>query len=112
MLLDQQKQKELKTIRQLEELLAEDCGAPMIKNDSAPEAKVTFFRELFFGRQDVYARRWGNARKGTSGYQPACANEWAFGLCAKGGKSRVKCHECVHRAFLPLTDAVITAHLM
>lgn len=112
MLLDQQKQKELKTIRQLEELLAEDCGAPMIKNDSAPEAKVTFFRKLFFGRQDVYARRWENARKGTSGYQPACANEWAFGLCAKGGKSRVKCHECVHRAFLPLTDAVITAHLM
>lgn len=93
-------------------MLAENFDAPTITNDSAPEEKVKFFRKLFFGRQDVYARRWENARKGTSGYQPACANEWFEGRCAKGSnKARVKCHECVHREFLPLTDAIITAHL-
>lgn len=110
-LLDQQRQRELQTIRQLETLLAEDSGVRIIKNDSASEEKVALFRDLFFGRQDVYARRWENPRKGTSGYQPACANEWIPGLCAKGSKGRVKCHECVHRALLPLTDDVITAHL-
>lgn len=109
--LDHQKREELERIRQIQALLAKDFVAPIIRNDSAPEAKVTFFRNLFFGRQDVYARRWENMRRGTSGYQPACGNEWVTGRCTKGSKPKVKCHECVYRAFLPLTDATITAHL-
>ena len=33
-----------------------------IDNGSSNEEKVALFRELFFGRQDVYARRFENAK--------------------------------------------------
>ena len=35
-------------------------------------------------------------------------NEWVRGVCEK---PRVKCGECAHRRFLPLTDEVIRWHL-
>jgi hypothetical protein len=37
--------------------------------------KIALFRRLFRGRADVYPQRWESA-KGTSGYSPACGNEW------------------------------------
>lgn len=38
-------------------------------------AKIRLFQSLFKGRYDVYAKRWANKAKGTSGYSPACGNE-------------------------------------
>ena len=38
-------------------------------------AKVTLFRSLLRGRDDVFPRRWENSRTGKSGYSPACSNE-------------------------------------
>ena len=111
-LLDKQKQRELQTIRELKTLLAEYLDTPAINNESAPEEKIALFPNLFFGKQDVYAKRWENPRKGNSGYQPACGNEWVTGLCAKGTKVRARCYECPNKNFLPLTDEVITSHLM
>lgn len=75
---------------------------------SAVEAKITLFRSLFRGREDVYPRRFESRRTRKSGYQPACANEWVRGVCEK---PRVKCTECPHRRFLPITDEVIRWHL-
>lgn len=75
---------------------------------SPVEAKVELFRSLFRGREDVYARRFESRKTGKSGYAPACANEWVRGICEK---PRVKCAECPHRRFLPLTDEVIHCHL-
>jgi hypothetical protein len=66
------------------------------------------FRKLFRGRSDVYPVRWESSRSGRSGYAPACANEWQPGICEK---PRVKCADCDHRRFLPVTDAVIYDHL-
>ena len=37
-----------------------------------------------------------------------CANEWRDGICKK---PVVRCHECNHRAFEPVTDAVMREHL-
>jgi hypothetical protein len=37
---------------------------------STPEKKVSLFRSLFRGREDVYAIRW-EAKGGKSGYSPA-----------------------------------------
>jgi len=54
--------------------------------------KVELFSKLFKGRQDVFARRWGNS-KGRSGYSFACHNEWVSGKC---NKPRIKCNECHH----------------
>ncbi len=70
--------------------------------------KVALFRRLFQGRTDVYPVRWEGKTSGKTGYAPACANEWVVGVC---GKPRMKCADCGHRVFLPLTDSVIYEHL-
>ncbi len=83
------------------------AGMP-VTDRSPPDMKIALFRALFAGREDVFPRRWENARTGKAGYAPACANEWKPGLCAK---PRVRCGACPNRAFLPVTDAEIAAHL-
>jgi len=75
---------------------------------SSASEKVALFASLFRGRTDVYARRWENRGLGRSGFQPACANEWAAGLC---DKRRAKCGTCRNRQLLPLTPGVIHDHL-
>lgn len=72
------------------------------------QEKVTLFRSLFRGRDDVYALRWQSSSSGRSGYAPACANEWRPGLCEK---PRISCRDCNHRELLPLSDAAIYGHL-
>ena len=69
--------------------------------------KIVLFRRLFRGREDVYPQRWESA-KGTSGYSPACGNEWKPGICHK---PRVKCGDCNQRQLLPVNDQVIYDHL-
>jgi superfamily II DNA or RNA helicase len=69
--------------------------------------KVAIFRRLFRGREDVYPQRWESA-KGTSGYAPACDNEWKPGVCHK---PKVKCGDCNQRQLLRVTDQVIYDHL-
>lgn len=67
--------------------------------------RIRLFRELFHGRQDVYAVRWEN-RKGASGYSPACANEWDPLLCKK------PCSKCPNSQYIPVSDDAIRAHLL
>jgi superfamily II DNA or RNA helicase len=69
--------------------------------------KIALFRRLFRGREDVYPQRWESA-KGTSGYAPACGNEWKPGICHK---QKMKCGDCKQRLLLPVTDQVIYDHL-
>jgi len=75
---------------------------------SPPDRKIALFRALFRGREDVYPRRFESRQTGKSGYQPACASEWAPGVCRK---PQVKCADCPHRKFLPVTDEVLGWHL-
>jgi superfamily II DNA or RNA helicase/very-short-patch-repair endonuclease len=79
-----------------------------IHRHSAPEDKIALFRSLFRGREDVYPRRFESRRTGKTGYSPVCANEWVKGICEK---PKIKCAECQHRRFLPVTDDVIRCHL-
>ncbi len=79
-----------------------------VTQESPARDKVSVFRSLFRGREDVYPRRFESRKTGKSGYSPACANEWVRGMCEK---PRVKCAECDHRRFLPVTDDVIRWHL-
>jgi superfamily II DNA or RNA helicase len=72
------------------------------------QEKVALFRRLFRGRDDVYPVRWESRTSGSSGYTPACANEWRDGVC---DKKRVKCADCGNRQLLPLSDSVIYDHL-
>jgi superfamily II DNA or RNA helicase/very-short-patch-repair endonuclease len=79
-----------------------------VSHSSSAEAKIALFRSLFRGRADIYPRRFESRKTGKSGYAPACANEWVRGICEK---PRIKCAECPHRQFLPVTDEVIRWHL-
>lgn len=75
---------------------------------SPSQAKIALFRFLFRGREDVYARRFESRKTGKAGYAPACGNEWIRGICEK---PRIKCADCSHQRFLPVTDDMIRWHL-
>lgn len=79
-----------------------------VSHGSSANEKIALFRSLFRGREDVYPLRFESKKTGRSGYQPACANEWARGLCEK---PKIKCADCPNRCFLPVTDEVIRWHL-
>jgi len=83
-------------------LPADQSGNPL-----STKEKITLFKRLFRGRDDVYPKRWESA-KGKLGYAPVCGNEWKPGVCHK---PRVKCGECSKRVLLPVTDDVIFNHL-
>lgn len=91
-----------------------------VDGNSSPSSnseKVSIFRSLFRGREDVFPRRWENPRNGKAGYSPACGNDWKTGICEKiGARREVRrpgtiCGNCGHQAFLPVTDAEIARHL-
>ena len=75
---------------------------------SPAQAKIALFHSLFRGREDVYPQRFESRKTGRAGYSPACGNEWVQGICEK---PRIKCSECPHQRFLPITDEVIRWHL-
>lgn len=110
---------ELKRLRaenaRLRSLLAQhgitiDVPAPPIpqKLSLSLEEKVALFRNLFQGREDVFARRWFSPTTGKSGYQPVCAREWNREYC---DKKKFKCAECPNREFQPLGYDDIYRHL-
>ena len=83
-------------------------GVNFVDQRSTADAKIKLFRSLFRGRDDVYPRRFESRKTGKSGYAPACGNEWIRGICEK---PRIKCADCQHQRFLPITDEVIRWHL-
>lgn len=86
-------------------------AAPVIQFDSSqlsPEAKVKLFRRLFRGREDIYPVRWISKTTERPGYSPVCANELRRGVCEK---PRIKCCECSHNLFVPVTNYVVFRHL-
>jgi len=72
---------------------------PAVVNSSPIDQKVKLFRDLFKGREDVYAERWESEYSGKKGYSPACENKW----------DAIKKKE--PRKYLPFTDQVILDHL-
>jgi superfamily II DNA or RNA helicase len=72
-----------------------------INSKSSPEEKVKQFRDLFRGRDDVYAVRW-EGRNGKTGYSPAYRRIW--GIHAQKNSKEPK-------EYFPLTDQVIHDHL-
>jgi superfamily II DNA or RNA helicase len=72
------------------------------------ERKISLFRQLFRGRDDVLPKLWMSSKTGRKGYSPACGNEWVRGVCEK---PRVKCSDCPNQAFLPINDQIFLDHL-
>lgn len=74
----------------------------------SPAEKIGIFMSLFRGRDDVYAKRWENPKKGTSGYAPVCLNEWHRGICVK---PQGKCADCNNKQYAAPSEQVIEEHL-
>jgi hypothetical protein len=81
---------------------------PTVTNQSSQDEKIDLFRSLFRGRKDIYPRRFESLKTGKQGYQPVCQNEWVRGICEK---PKIRCEDCEHREFLPVTDIVVRNHL-
>lgn len=79
-----------------------------VTNHSTPAEKISLFRSLFRGREEVYPLRFESVKTGKSGYSPVCGNEWVRGICEK---PRIKCSDCRFQKWLPVTDEVIRGHL-
>lgn len=74
--------------------------------ESRPELKVSLFRSLFRGRDDVYALRW-EGRSGKKGYSPAGIRDWDHAGSADQGHKR----SFRHSKLFPLSEEVIRDHL-
>ena len=79
-----------------------------VNNRSDSTSKISLFMSLFKGRDDVYAKKWENKKKTTSGYSPVCLNQWEVGLC---GKPKASCSKCANQLYDALDDHVIENHL-
>ena len=83
--------------------------APPVNKEERAKKRITLFRSLFRGREDVYARRWEND-DGRHGYVPAAVRDWkAINKSRPEERKRV---DQKTRKFIPLTDAVIENHLL
>jgi hypothetical protein len=74
--------------------LPDPLPAELVTSSSSSSEKVSLFRRLFRGREDVYAVRW-ERRDGRGGYSPAARSRW----------------DRDQGVFLPLTDRVLREHL-
>ena len=79
-----------------------------ITSSSDSILKISLFMSLFKGRKDVYARRWENKKKGTSGYAPVCLNQWKPGVCRK---PKIPCSKCNNKSYAVLDKNAIEDHL-
>ena len=81
-----------------------------IHKHSTPSEKVELFLSRFAGRDDVFAKRWENLKKGINGYVPACHNEWSP-LCPKFSGGKMKCSECPNQDFVKFDANAVGKHL-
>jgi len=79
-----------------------------VDNKSDTSSKIRLFMSLFRGRDDVYAKRWENKNKKTSGYSPVCLNQWQSGICAK---PKIPCSKCKNKLYVALDEGAIEKNL-
>ena len=69
------------------------------------------FFSYFWGRLDVYSKRFQNKVTGKSGYFPQCDNFWRRGICPKASGIKAKCKNCNNRCWTKLEGVQIEDHL-
>ena len=72
-----------------------DQGNRIVNPPYITEKMAIRFFSMFWGREDVYARRGKNG-----GYFPQCANRWNDRLCPKQRKEKVFCDECENTKYM------------
>lgn len=89
-------------------LKSNHVSTPLITQRLSLDEKVALFRNLFNGREDIFARRWFSKASGKCGYQLVCLNEWNRQLC---DKKKYKCMECPNKQFKKLEYDDVYKHL-
>ena len=114
-LLDIERKTLIENIQKLRKQLTVDTSESQDSNPPilsiSQSAKITLFRCLFRGREDVYPKLWISKSGDRKGYMPACANDGNYSLCGKRKSPRVKCGDCNRQSYLPVSDEVIREHL-
>ena len=77
----------------------------------SPDEKITLFRSLFHGRDDIFPKLWTDRKTGRKGYAPACSMEWTPKQCGKVRRPPLKCGQCDNRSFIPVDNHAIEDHL-
>ena len=84
-----------------------DQGARIVHPTFITEKMAIRFFSMFWGREDVYARRGKNG-----GYFPQCDNRWNMKLCPKQRGEKIFCDECENKKWTKLDVKKIVAHLL
>lgn len=84
-----------------------DQGERIINPPYITEEMARHFFAMFWGREDVYAKRGKNG-----GYFPQCDNRWNDDLCPKQQGKKIFCDECKNTKWTKLNAKKIIAHLL
>ena len=85
-------------------------GKRIIHPQVITENMANQFFSMFWGRQDVYAKRSVNKETGKAAYYPQCNNFWT-NVCHKKIKDGVCCKDCKNRSYKLITKKDILNHL-
>ena len=90
-------------------VVREDNSGYITSKSTQPDTNphIKLFRELFVGRDDVYAEHWCG-KDGRSNYSPAKAHDWNKHVIDPKTKKKICSELC---KLLPLTDKAIAEHL-
>ena len=104
--------KELSALRQSDTKEAHDLeqGKRIIHPQVITENMANQFFSMFWGRQDVYAKRSVNKETGKAAYYPQCNNFWT-NVCHKKIKDGINCKDCKNRSYKTITKKDILNHL-
>lgn len=84
----------------------------LIQSEEITRKHVSYYFSYFWGRMDVYAKRFQNKKTGKSGYFPQCGNFWKAGICPKVGGNKIKCSECPNKKWKKLEAEDIYNHIL
>ena len=105
-------QNELASIRKKDtkEDFDPEQGKRIIHPQAITENMANQFFSMFWGRQDVYAKRSVNKETGKAAYYPQCNNFWT-NVCHKKIKDGINCKDCKNRSYKTITKKDILNHL-
>ena len=93
-----------------EEFARHAAARHIVTSESPARDKISLFKSLFRGREDVYAH--GFVKKGGGiGYSPTCENEKTR-RCPRWTRANpgTKCSDCPSRQLVPVNDRAILEH--
>lgn len=106
--------KELSMFRQSDskEAFDPEQGKRILHPQAITENMANQFFGMFWGRQDVYAKRSVNKETGKAAYYFQCNNFWT-NVCHKKIKDgiNINCKDCKSRSYKPITKYDILSHL-